>query len=445
MDLFENAAAEKKKNSAPLAARMRPATLDEFVGQEEIVGQGRLLRRAIEADQLSSIIFWGPPGCGKTTLAEIIAHTTGDNFRTLSAVSSGIGDIREMVNFAKDELKFYGRRTVLFIDEIHRFNKTQQDALLPAVEDGTIILIGATTENPYFEVNSALISRSRIFRLKALDESDIITLLKRAVSDERGLKNYQVEIDADALEHLASVCGGDARTAYNALELAAITTQPDANGLRHIDLAIAEESIQKRNISYDKKGDWHYDVISAFIKSMRGSDPDATLHWLARMTEAGEAPEFIARRIVICAAEDVGLADPFALTLAMSAAEAVHFVGWPEARIPLAEAAVYVAMAPKSNSAYMGIDAAIADVHNRPFSGVPVHLRDANYRGAKQLGHGKGYKYPHEYPGHYTPQQYLPEEFQDSRYYFPSENGREAKMAETLAALLQRKNKLDKK
>ena len=316
MDIFDTVAAEKKKNSAPLAARMRPSTLDEFVGQEEIVGKGRLLRRAIEADQLSSIIFWGPPGCGKTTLAEIIANTTGDNFRTLSAVSSGIGDIREMVKFAKDELKFYGRRTVLFIDEIHRFNKTQQDALLPAVEDGTIILIGATTENPYFEVNSALISRSRIFRLKALDEADIITLLRRAITDERGLKSYQVQIDDDALEHLASVCGGDARTAYNALELAAITTAPDDKGIRHIDLAIAEESIQKRNISYDKKGDWHYDVISAFIKSMRGSDPDAALHWLARMTEAGESPEFIARRIVICAAEDVGLADPFALTLA---------------------------------------------------------------------------------------------------------------------------------
>ncbi len=446
MDIFDNAAENRKKTSAPLAARMRPTTLDDFVGQEEIVGKGRLLRRAIEADQLSSIIFWGPPGCGKTTLAQIIAHTTGDNFRTLSAVSSGIGDIREVVNFAKDELKFYGRRTVLFIDEIHRFNKTQQDALLPSVEEGTIILIGATTENPYFEVNSALISRSRIFRLKSLEETDIITLLKRAVADERGLKSYQLQVDDDALEHLASVSGGDARTAYNALELAALTTEPDAQGVRHIDLAIAEESIQQRNISYDKNGDWHYDVISAFIKSMRGSDPDAALHWLARMTEAGEAPEFIARRIVICAAEDVGLADPFALTLAMSAAEAVHFVGWPEARIPLAEAAVYVAMAPKSNSAYMGIEAAIADVHNKPFSGVPIHLRDASYRGAKKLGHGKGYKYPHDYPGHYLPQQYLPEEFAESRYYFPSENGREVKMSETLAALLKRKQEwLNKK
>ena len=340
MDLFEYNRSLQGGKEAPLAARMRPSCLEDFVGQEHIVGKGKLLYRAIQSDRLSSVIFYGPPGTGKTTLAKIIANTTKSKFCQINATTAGIKEIKETVEDAKAALGMYGKKTILFIDEIHRFNKSQQDALLPHVEDGTLILIGATTENPYFEVNRALISRSRIFRLKALDESDIITLLKRAVSDERGLKNYQVEIDDDALAHLAAVCGGDARTAYNALELAAITTQPDANGLRHIDLAIAEESIQKRNISYDKRGDWHYDVISAFIKSMRGSDPDATLHWLARMTEAGEAPEFIARRIVICAAEDVGLADPFALTLAMSAAEAVHFVGWPEARIPLAEAAV---------------------------------------------------------------------------------------------------------
>ncbi|NLF80299.1 MAG: replication-associated recombination protein A [Clostridia bacterium] len=428
----------------PLAARMRPTGLDEFVGQEEIVGPGRLLRRAIEADQLTSVIFWGPPGSGKTTLAEIVAQTTGRNFRTLSAVSSGISDIREIISFAKDEWKFYNRRTVIFIDEIHRFNKTQQDALLPAVEDGTVTLIGATTENPFFEVNAALLSRSRIFRLQPLSEDAVLLLLRRAIGDARGLADYRLRVDEAALLHWASVCGGDIRSAYNALELAAMTTPPDEQGSRHIDLAIAEESIQRRNVSYDKKGDCHYDVISAFIKSMRGSDPDATLHWLARMTEAGEAPEFIARRIIICAAEDVGLADPFALTLAVSAAEAVHYVGWPEARIALAEAAVYVATAPKSNAAYLGIDAAIGDLYDKPFSGVPIHLRDTSYRGAKQLGHGKGYKYPHDYEGHYVKQQYMPREFEDKLYYHPTTNGREARVHEWLTKLRIKKKKLDK-
>ena len=445
MDLFDNANMEERKKAQPLASRMRPVSLDDFVGQEDIVGKGRLLRRAIEADRLTSAIFWGPPGCGKTTLAQIIAHTTGGNFRTISAVSAGISDIREVIDFAREQLKFYGRRTVLFIDEIHRFNKKQQDALLPAVEDGTVILIGATTENPFFEVNSALISRSRLFRLHALSEDNIMTLLRRAISDERGLAEYKLTVDEEALRHLASVCGGDVRSAYNALELAVLTTPEDEQGVRHIDLSIAEESIQQRNVSYDKDGDWHYDVISAFIKSMRGSDPDAALHWLARMTEAGEDPEFIARRIMICAAEDVGLADPFALTLAVSAAESVHYVGWPEARIALAEAAVYVATAPKSNAAYMGINAAIADVKNKPFTGVPVHLRDNSYRGAKQLGHGRGYKYPHDYPGHFIRQQYLPADFQDRVYYHPSSNGREAKISETLNRLYPDKNKLDNK
>lgn len=444
-DLFDLASeAQKERGGAPLAARMRPRTLDEFVGQEAIIGKGRLLRRAIEADRLSSLIFYGPPGCGKTTLAQIIANTTGGNFRVLSAVTSGVADIREILKFARDELKLYGRKTVLFIDEIHRFNKGQQDALLPAVEDGTIILIGATTENPFFEVNGALLSRSRIFRLQALSADDIYLLLQRCIDDERGMKEYHAQIDEAALRHWADVCGGDARTAYNALELAVITTEPGADGIRHIDLAIAEESIQQRNVSYDKKGDWHYDVISAFIKSMRGSDPDAVLHWLARMTEAGENPEFIARRIIICAAEDVGLADPTALLVATAAAEAVHYVGWPEARIALAEAAVYVACAPKSNAAYLGIDAAIADIHGKPFSGVPLHLRDASYHGAKQFGHGKGYRYPHDYPGHYIPQQYLPDEFSGRIYYKPSNNGREQRISELLQRLRGEKENIDK-
>ena len=439
MDLFDVAATQQRQKSAPLAARMRPRTVDEYIGQDEIVGKGRLLRRAIEGDQLSSLIFYGPPGSGKTTLAEIIANTTGGNFRTISAVSSGISEIRELLKFAQEEQKLYGRRTVLFIDEIHRFNKSQQDALLPAVEDGTVILIGATTENPFFEVNRALISRSRIFRLQPLSPEHIYTLLQRAILDPRGLADYQVQIEDAALRHWADVCGGDARTAYNAMELAVVTTEPSADGVRHIDLAIAEESIQARNVSYDKDGDWHYDVISAFIKSMRGSDPDAALHWLARMTEAGEAPEFIARRIMICAAEDVGLADPQALVVAVAAAQAVHYVGWPEARIILAEAAVYVATAPKSNAAYMGINAAIADVKDKPFSGVPIHLRDASYKGAKSFGHGKGYKYPHDYPGHYVPQQYLPENLKDARYYQPSGNGREARIREILENIRNRK------
>lgn len=440
-DLFEQANSDKIKRSQPLAARMRPRYLDEFVGQQDIVGPGRLLRRAIEADRLSSVIFYGPPGSGKTTLAQIIANSTSSNFKVLSAVTSGVADIRGVLKFADEELKLYGRRTVLFIDEIHRFNKSQQDALLPTVESGTIILIGATTENPFFEVNRALLSRSRIFQLKSLSSDDIILLLKRCLEDERGLKNYELDISEDALRHWADVCGGDARTAYNALELAVETTRPDADGVRRIDLAIAEESIQQRNVSYDKDGDWHYDVISAFIKSMRGSDPDAALHWLARMCEAGENPEFIARRIIICAAEDVGTADPMALVVANAAMQAVHFVGWPEGKLPLAEAAVYVACAPKSNACSEGISAAVEDIHGKPFSGVPLHLRDSHYKGAERLGHGKGYKYPHNCPGHFTPQEYLPEEFRAARYYHPSENGREKAIGE----LLQRLNDIKSK
>ncbi len=435
MDLFEQAAAAKQAANAPLAVRMRPETLDELVGQEEIVGKGRLLRRAIEADRLTSLIFYGPPGCGKTTLAHIIASSTSCRYRQLSAVTAGVGDIRQVLKDAGDDLKLYGQRTLLFIDEIHRFNKGQQDALLPAVENGLIILIGATTENPYFEVNGALLSRSRIFKLQALTPEHILVLLKRAIVSPKGLADYRVVVDEDALLHWATVAAGDARTAYNALELAVLTTEPDVDGVRRIDLHIAEESIQSRSISYDKDGDWHYDVISAFIKSMRGSDPDAVLHWLARMVGAGEKPEFIARRIVICAAEDVGLADPMALVVAMSAAQAVHFVGWPEARIPLAEAAVYVACAPKSNAAYMGLEAAQADLSQAPFVGVPIHLRDASYKGAKRMGHGLGYKYPHDYPHNYVKQQYLPDGFQNKTYYNPTENGREARIKDRLREL----------
>jgi len=434
-DIFDVSANENIKRSTPLAARMRPRSLEEYVGQEKVVGKGRLLRRAIEADQLSSLIFYGPPGCGKTTLAMIIANSTASNFVKLSAVTSGIADVRETLKNAREQIRLYGKRTVLFIDEIHRFNKSQQDALLPAVEDGTVVLIGATTENPYFEVNSALLSRSRIFRLEELNAENILTMLRRAITDERGLAEYKLQVDEAALQHIAEFAAGDARTAYNALELAVITTEEDENGVRHITQDIAAESIQRRALSYDKDGDWHYDIISAFIKSMRGSDPDATLHWLARMVEAGEQPEFVARRIVICAAEDVGLADPSALQLAMAAADAVHFLGWPEARIPLAEAAVYIACAPKSNAAYLGIDKAIADLREHPFDGVPNHLKDAHYGGAKKLGHGKGYKYPHDYPSHYIPQQYLPDSFRGRIYYRPSENGREARIKERLEVI----------
>ena len=432
MDLFDYASAEARGRAMPLAARMRPKSLDEFVGQEHILAPGRLLRRAIEADRLTSAIFYGPPGSGKTTLAHIIAAGTASRFASLSAVTSGIAEMRELIREAREELKLYTRRTVLFIDEIHRFNKTQQDALLPAVEEGTVILIGATTENPYFEVNGALLSRSRIFKLEALDSGHILTLLRRAIKQDMTLITLNLSVEETALNHWAIVSSGDARSALNALELAALTTLADEKGCRHIDLTVAAESIQKQAVSYDKQGDWHYDVISAFIKSMRGTDPDATLHWLARMIEAGEAPEFIARRIVICAAEDVGLADPMALTVAMAAAQAVHFVGWPEAQIPLAEAALYVACAPKSNSTVAGIGAARADLNGKKLGGVPLYLRDANYKGAKNFGHGQGYLYPHDYAGNYVAQQYLPDELKEAKYYNPGENGLEARIKERL-------------
>lgn len=426
MSLFDSVGEKIVAKQAPLAVRMRPRNLDEFVGQESIVGPGKLLRRAIQADQLTSVIFYGPPGTGKTTLAKIIANTTKARFHQINAVTAGINDIRQVVGEAKDALGMYGKKTILFIDEIHRFNKAQQDALLPYVEEGTVVLIGATTENPYFEVNRALLSRSRIFALQPLTELNLIKLVKRAlVDEEQGLGQYNINLAEEALNHIVQMCGGDARTALNALELAVLTTPPAEDGVRHITLEVAEESIQKRSINYDKNGDNHYDVISAFIKSLRGSDPDATLHWLARMIYAGEDPRFIARRLVVHAAEDVGLADPMALVVATSAAQALELLGMPEARIPLAEAALYIARAPKSNSVITGIDQALRDMERKDVGQVPPHLRDAHYKGAAQLGHGQGYKYPHNYPGNYVEQQYLPDQLKGTRYYEPSGNGKE--------------------
>ncbi|NMA13651.1 MAG: replication-associated recombination protein A, partial [Clostridia bacterium] len=372
------------------------------------------------------LIFFGPPGCGKTTLAQVIAQTTKGCFEQLSAVSAGIADVRRVIQDARERLGLYSKRTILFIDEIHRFNKTQQDALLPAVEEGTVILIGATTENPYFEVNSALVSRSRIFQLKQLKAEDIEKILQNAIKDpDRGLGNYQLKIDHDALKHLINTSAGDARIALNSLELAVVTTPPDNDGIRKITLEVAEQSIQRRAVKYDKTGDSHYDVISAFIKSMRGSDPNATLYWLARMLDAGEDPQFIMRRIVICAAEDIGLADPQALVVATAAAQALAFVGLPEARLPIAQAALYVACAPKSNAVIQGIDAALSDIKNGPPGEVPVHLRDAHYAKAEKLGYGIEYKYPHNYPGNYVSQVYLPHGLTGARYYYPTENGQE--------------------
>ncbi len=435
MDLFENSA-QNKENNKPLASRMRPESLAEFVGQEKIIGKGKLLRRAIEADRLQSLIFYGPPGTGKTTLAWIIANETEAEFESLNAVVARLKELREVLSRAQERLGMYNKKTVLFIDEIHRFNKAQQDALLPSVEDGEVILIGATTENPYFEVNAPLVSRSRIFQLKPLNEAEIIKLLKNALEDEeKGLGNYEVEIADEALKHLANVANGDAREALNALELAVLTTPTDEQGVIRIDLAIAEESIQQRALKYDKDGDNHYDTVSAFIKSLRGSDPDAALYWLARMIKAGEDPKFIARRLVVHAAEDVGNANPHALMVANAAAKAVEFLGMPEARIPLAQAAIYIAAAPKSNAAIKGIDQALNVVEKERSYSVPAHLRDTHYSGAKDLGHGKGYKYPHDYPNNYVKQDYLPKELKDKSFYQPYENGYEKKIKEFLEKL----------
>ncbi len=436
MDLFEYNLQKRGTQDAPLAARMRPTTLEEFVGQEQIVGKDKLLYRAIKGDRLGSLIFYGPPGTGKTTLAKIIANTTKSEFVQINATTASIKDIKDTVTAAKERLGMFGKKTILFIDEIHRFNKTQQDTLLPHVEDGTLVLIGATTENPYFEVNRALVSRSVIFSLEPLRQKDIASLLRRALADEeKGLGSYHAKMDEDALDFLSNTANGDARAALNALELAVLTTDPDDDGMIHITLSVAEDCIQRRALQYDKGGDNHYDTISAFIKSMRGSDPDAALYYLAKMIYAGEDPKFIARRVVICAAEDVGNADPHALQVAVSAMQAVNFIGMPEGRIPLAQAVTYVSCAPKSNAAYLGIDKALADVRNVQIKGVPPHLRDGHYSGSHDLGNAIGYKYAHDYPNHYVEQQYLPDELVGTVYYDMSNNGVERRMKEHMKRL----------
>ena len=435
MDLFDYVRENTKKKESPLAARMRPTTLEEVVGQQHIIGQDKLLYRAIKADRLSSVIFYGPPGTGKTTLAKVIANTTSANFRQINATVAGKKDMELVVNEAKDSLGMFQKKTILFVDEIHRFNKGQQDYLLPFVEDGTLILIGATTENPYFEVNGALISRSNIFELQSLSKEEIKVLLKRAVYDkEKGMGSYGAEIDEEALDFLADISGGDARNALNAIELGIVTTPRDEDGVIHITLPIASACIQKRVVRYDKAGDNHYDTISAFIKSMRGSDPDAAVYYLAKMLYAGEDVKFIARRIMICASEDVGNADPNALTVAVSASQAVERIGMPEARIILAQAVTYVASAPKSNAAYLAINAALDSVKNKKTT-IPSHLQDAHYKGAAKMGHGVGYQYAHDYPNHYVKQQYLPDEIVGERFYEPTSNGYERNIKEWLENL----------
>ena len=431
MDLFEYMKSATLEKESPLAARLRPTTLEEVVGQSHIIGKDKLLYRAIKADKISSIIFYGPPGTGKTTLAKVIANTTSAEFTQINATIAGKKDMEEVVNKAKDTLAMYGKRTILFIDEIHRFNKGQQDYLLPFVEDGTIILIGATTENPYFEVNGALISRSIIFELKPIEKEDIKTLLKRAVYDtEKGMGSFDAVIEEDALEFLADLSGGDARHALNAIELGVMTTDRSEDGKIHITVEVVQECIQKRRVLYDKNGDNHYDTVSAFIKSMRGSDPDAAVYYLAKMLYAGEQVTFIARRIMICAAEDVGNADPNALVVAVSASQAVERIGMPEAQIILSQAATYVACAPKSNAACNAIFAANEEVRRSGNLKIPAHLQDAHYKGAAKLGHGTGYKYAHDYPNHYVEQQYLPYELKGKTFYEPSWNGYEAKIRE---------------
>ncbi|WP_347549466.1 AAA family ATPase [Pseudalkalibacillus hwajinpoensis] len=426
MDLFDYSSKNNTTSSGPLASRMRPRSIEEFIGQDHIIGEGKLLRRAIAADQLTPMIFFGPPGTGKTTLARIIANTTSAHFEQLNAVTSGVADIRRLTSEAKDRLKLDERKTVLFIDEIHRFNKSQQDALLPFVEDGTIVLIGATTESPMFEINPALLSRSRLFRFEHLTEATIKEIIEQAIHDEeRGFGRYDIELLDPAIDHLIDVSNGDARTALNALELAVLTTTPDKDGKLIITLAITEESIQQRVLQYDKDSDNHYDTVSAFIKSIRGSDADATLYWLAKMIYAGEDPRFIARRLYVHAAEDIGLADPNALLVAHAASYAVEFIGMPEARIPLAEAALYLATAPKSNAVIKGIDTALEAVKKEKSGTVPIHLRDSHYKGASELGHGIGYKFPHDYPGGYVPQQYLPDHMVRKTFYKPTDRGHE--------------------
>ena len=431
MDLFDYMRANTMEKESPLASRMRPTTLDEVVGQKHIIGKDKLLYRAIKADKLGSVIFYGPPGTGKTTLAKVIANTTSARNEQINATVAGKKDMEEIVKNAKDSIGMYGQKTILFVDEIHRFNKSQQDYLLPFVEDGTITLIGATTENPYFEVNNALLSRSRIFELKPLEKQDIRELVMRAVYDtEKGMGTYSADITDEAADFLADVANGDARAALNAVELGILTTDKSDDGKIHITIDVAAECIQKRVVRYDHDGDNHYDTISAFIKSMRGSDPDAAVYYLARMLYAGEDVKFIARRIMICASEDVGNADPNALVVAVSAAQAVERIGMPESQIILSQAAAYVATAPKSNAAYMGIAKAMKTVADTRTMPVPAHLQDRHYKGAEKLGHGLGYKYAHDYPNHYVTQQYLPDGMEGMRFYEPSENGYEKKIRE---------------
>lgn len=436
MDLFEYMRSTNMEKESPLAARLRPTTLEEVVGQQHIIGRDKLLYRAIKADKLSSLIFYGPPGTGKTTLAKVIANTTSAEFTQINATVAGKKDMEEVVKSAKDTMGMYGKKTILFIDEIHRFNKGQQDYLLPFVEDGTLILIGATTENPYFEVNNALISRSIIFELHPLGMEDIKELLRRAVYDkEKGMGVYDAVIEEDAMEFLADMAGGDARSALNAVELGIMTTDRSEDGKIHITLDVAQECIQKRAVRYDKSGDNHYDTVSAFIKSMRGSDPDAAVYYLARMLYAGESVTFIARRIMICAAEDVGIADPQALLVAVNASLAVERVGMPEAQIILSQAAIYVACAPKSNACVKAIGEAWGMVEEKGSLPIPVHLQDAHYKGAAKLGHGQGYLYAHDYPDHYVRQQYLPYELSGKEFYHPSGNGYEVKVREHMKRL----------
>lgn len=435
MNIFDLQYENSIKRKGPLAERMRPLSLEYFVGQEHIIGEGKILNRAINADKLSSAIFYGPPGTGKTTLAKIIAEKTDNNFTTLNAVTSGIKDIKEKINYAVDELSIYNKRTILFIDEIHRFNKAQQDALLPYVENGTIILIGATTENPYFEVNPALISRSLVFEFKKITNEDIKIVLRKAIADkERGYGEKNIEVTEDALDLIVNNSNGDVRKSLSALELGIETTPEDENCIIKIDVEIAEECIQNKKVVYDKNGDSHYDTISAFIKSMRGSDPDATVFWLAKMIKGGEDPKFIGRRIIICASEDVGNADPRALEVAVNAFKAVEIIGFPEGRIILAQAAIYVACAPKSNASYMAINRAMEAVEKNSLE-VPTHLRDKSYSGATKLNGVVSYKYPHDYDKFYVKQQYLPNDINNANYYEPKESGYEARMKKFLEYL----------
>jgi putative ATPase len=440
MDLFEHKARELISREAPLAARMRPRTLEEFVGQEHIIGRGKVLRKAIETGQLPSIILWGPPGSGKTTLAFIVANSTKSHFSPVSAVSAGVSDLRKIIEEARERRRLYQQKTILFIDEIHRFNKGQQDAILPYVEDGTVTLIGATTENPSFEVNSPLLSRSRVFVLKPLSNQEISTIVRRALGDEeQGLGKMKIELADDALEHLIVMSGNDARIALNALEMAALVTPPDAGGQKKIGLETIEDAFQHRALQYDRAGEQHYDLISALHKCMRDSDPDATLYWLGRMIEAGEDPLYIIRRIIRFATEDIGLADPQALVVAMAAQQAVHFIGLPEGNLALAEAAVYMATAPKSNSLYTGYSAVQHEIKNGSNEPVPLHLRNPVTGLMKDLGYGKGYKYAHNFEGHFVEQQHLPDSLTGKRFYTPGDRGYERQISLRMKELRQRR------